>query len=118
MRSFKFNVHGGATIDVDHNSITISVAGVKGWLFQRIKPRTKTIPFDQIVRFDYKQASVTVGYLRIITPDYEEYPSSLYVAEHDPQAFIFPKEDTIVFNELMRELQKMCPNIKRQQLKM
>lgn len=118
MKSFKFNVHGGATVELTDDSITISVVGVKGWIFQRIKSRTKTVPFNEIVRFDYKKANITVGYLRIITPDYEEYPSSLYVAEHDPQAFIFDKDDMHVFTQLMMELQKVTPNIKKQEHKM
>lgn len=118
MTSYKFDVHGGTTIDIGEDAITISVAGVKGWIFQRIKPSTKSIPLQDIVRVDYKKASVTVGYVRFITPDYLDYPSSIYVAEHDPQAFIFQKEDNPKFEQLMFDLKKVLPNVTLQPQKM
>lgn len=118
MSSYQFNINGGTTVELHEDAITISVKGIKGWLFQRVKPRSNTIAFKDIVRIDYKKASITVGYIRVITPDYLEYPSSLYVAEHDPQAFIFEKEDMAIFEQLMTELHKVLPNIPKQPLKM
>lgn len=118
MSSYTFNVHGGTTVELTDDAIKISVVGVKGWIFQRIKPSTNTIQLKDIVRIDYKNASITVGFVRFITPDYLEYPSSLYVAEHDPQAFIFDKDDTQLFEQLMMDLKKALPNVQMQQHKL
>lgn len=118
MGSYTFDVHGGTTVDITNDTVTISVVGVKGWIFQRIKPSTNTIQLKDVVRIDYKKPNITVGFIRFMTPDYLEYPSSVYVAEHDPQAFIFDKADAAKFEQIMMELKKVLPNVSMQEHKL
>ena len=61
MKSFEFKLYGGFTLTFDKETLTIDVKGVKGLFFQRVKPRHKVIPLDQILRIDYKGAGMTIG---------------------------------------------------------
>ena len=113
MKSFEFKLYGGFTLTFDKDTLTIQVNGVKGMFFQRVKPRHKVIPYDQILRVDYKGAGMTVGYVRFITPELIDYPSSMYVAENDENSLIFEKDELEKFNELMDYLHKKLPNVEK-----
>ncbi len=118
MKSFKFKLYGGFTLTFENDTLTIDVNGMKGLIFQRVKPRHKVIPYDQILRIDYKGAGMTVGYVRFITPELVDYPSSIYVAENDENSLIFEKDELQKFNELMDYLHKKLPNVEKQLKKM
>lgn len=112
MNTFHFRLNGGYTITLDEEALTIEVKGKKG-LIKRVKPRTKTIPYDQIIRIDYKKAGITIGYIRFVTPKIDPYPSSLYVAEIDENALIFESDELEQFNLLMQAINKKLPHIKK-----
>ena len=114
MKSFEFKLYGGFTLTFDKETLTIDVKGVKGLFFQRVKPRHKVIPLDQILRIDYKGAGMTVGYVRFITPELVDYPSSMYVAENDENSLIFEKDELENFNVLMDYLHKKLPQVENQ----
>ena len=118
MKTFEFKMQGGTTIEVDKDAITISIKGIKGRFFHRVKPRTKTIPLNEVLRLDYKGAGMTIGYLRVITKELLPYPSSMYVAEHDPNSFIYDKDERQKFSDLMDELNRVLPTVKKDLLKM
>ena len=118
MKSFEFKLYGGFTLTFDKEALTIDVKGMKGLFFQRVKPRHKVIPYDQILRVDYKGAGMTVGYIRFITPELVDYPSSMYVAEHDENSLIFEKDELEKFNELMNYIHKKLPQVEKELKKM
>lgn len=118
MKSFEFKLYGGITITFEKEQMVIDVKGVKGLFFQRIKPRHKIIRYEDIIKIDYKEAGYTVGYIRIITPEIENYPSSQYVAEVDENSIIFEKDEKDNFQELMMYLHKKLPKIEKNQMKM
>ena len=93
MKSFEFKLYGGITITFEKEHMEIDVKGVKGLFFQRVKPRHKAIRYDEIVKVDYKEAGYTIGYIRFVTPEIENYPSSQYVAEVDENSIIFEKDE-------------------------
>lgn len=117
MKTFEFQHHGGITVQLDKEHMTIDVKGKKK-LFKKVKPRTKTIPYSEILRIDYKEGGLNVGYLRVITKEIEEYPSSFYVAQIDENSIIFEKEEMDTFNLLMDALQKKLPSVEKVHKKM
>lgn len=113
MNQFEFKLHGGITVQFEEDKMIIEVKGVKGLFFQRIKPRTVVIPFKDIKKIDYKGAGITIGYIRFITPEIEEFPSSMYVAESCPYSVIFEKDEMETFNKFLKHIQKILPNIEK-----
>lgn len=115
MNTFSFRLFGGYKVTIDQKEVTIDYAGEKLWFITRSKPRTKTTPFSDIMRIDYKESGMSFGYVRIITKENVDYPSSTYVAQHDANAFMLEKDELAKLNEVLDLLRK---HAKVQKLKM
>lgn len=117
MKTFSFKLFGGYNIDIDQKEMKIDYLGEKWWIITKAKPRKKVIPFGEIIRVDYKEAGMTFGYVRLITNENEEYPSSTYVAQHDENAFMVEKDELAKLNEVLGLLKKHNKEIEFSQLK-
>lgn len=117
MKTFSFRLFGGYKVTIGDRDMTIDYNGEKWWFITRAKPRTKTIAFDEIVRVDYKESGMTFGYIRLVTKENEEYASSSYVAQHDPNSFMIEKDEVAKLNEVLDLLKKHCKKIQFDQLK-
>ncbi|MEK4427393.1 hypothetical protein [Solibacillus sp. FSL K6-1523] len=106
MKTFSFKLFGGYNIDIDQKEMKIDYLGEKWWILTKAKPRMKVIPLGEIKRVDYKEAGMKFGYVRLITNENEEYPSSTYVAQHDENAFMVEKDELSNLNEVLDLLKK------------
>ena len=118
MKTFEFNLQGGITVTFGEDALTIKVAGVKGWIFHKLKPYETVIPYEDVLQVDYKGAGITIGYIRFITKPLAAYPSSMYVAQSCPNSIIFEKEEMDTFNALMDEIQRVFPHVPKEVQKM
>ena len=111
MKTYSFKLYGGYKVTLDKTELTIDYLGEK-WLFiVRAKPRQKKIAYEDILRVEYKEAAMTFGYVRVITKENVDYPSSTYVARHDENAFMVEKDEKTPLNEVLDLLKKHCKNI-------
>ncbi|ATP42123.1 hypothetical protein CSE16_20085 [Solibacillus sp. R5-41] len=117
MKTFSFKLFGGYNIYIDQKEMKIEYLGEKWWIITKAKPRTKVIPFEGISRVDYKESGMTFGYVRLITNENIEYPSSSYVAQHDENAFMVEKDELAKLNEVLDLLKKHNKKIEFAHLK-
>lgn len=111
MKTYSFKLYGGYKVTLDKTEITIDYQGEKWWFITRAKPRQKTISYEDILRVEYKESGMTFGYIRLITKENSEYPSSSYVARHDENAFMVEKDEKALLNEILDLLKKYCKKI-------
>ena len=111
MNTYSFRLFGGYKVMIDKAEITINYHGEKWWFITRAKPRQKTIAYEDILRVEYKESGITFGYVRLITKENVDYPSSSYVAQHDENAFMVEKDEKIPLNEVLDLLKKHCKKV-------
>lgn len=117
MKTFSFSLYGGYQVNMDKGEVTIDYKGEKWWFITRAKPRTKTIPIEDILYVDYKESGMTFGYVRLITKENEDFPSSTYVARHDANSFMVEKDELTKLNEILDFLKKNGKKIEFRHLK-
>lgn len=118
MTTFEFSLFGGYTITFEKEQMTIDVKGEKGWFFYRMKPRSKTIRYEDLLFIDYKEPGRAVGYVRFVTDEIKDYPSSQFVAQVDENSFLVERDEKEKYQELMMFVRKKLPNIAMNPLKM
>lgn len=111
MKTYSFKLFGGYKVMLDQTDLTIDYAGEKILFIKKAKPRMKTISYSDILRVEYKESGMTFGYVRLITKENVEYVSSMYVAQHDENAFMVEKDEVGKLNEVLDLLKKKCKNI-------
>lgn len=117
MKTYSFKLYGGYKVTFEKTELTIDYQGEKWWFITRAKPRTKTISYKDVLQVDYKESGMTFGYVRLITKENVDYPSSSYVAQHDENAFMVEKDEINKLNEILDLLKKHCKNIEFNHLK-
>lgn len=111
MKTYSFKLFGGYKVMLDQKDIIIDYAGEKFLFIKKAKPRKKAIPYQEILRVDYKEAGMTFGYVRLITEHNAPYVSSSYVAQHDENSWMVEKDEIGKLNEVLDLLKKQCKNI-------
>lgn len=119
METFEIQANGGYTVTVTDDELIIECKGVKSfWIFYHVKPRVQHLKLDDLIRIDTKAPGMRPGYARFITPAILEYPSSSYVAVHDPNSIMLEEEDEKTFEQLYKVLRKRVKKITREPQKM
>lgn len=119
METFEFQGNGGYTVTLTEDELVIECKGVKSfWIFYHVKPRVQRIALQELIRVDTKAPGMRPGYARFITKELLEYPSSSYVAVHDPNSVMLEKEDEKAFERLYKLLRKSAKHVTRENQKM
>lgn len=117
MKTYSFKLFGGYKVTLDKTDLTIDYAGENFLFIKKAKPRTKTIPYGDILRVEYKEAGMTFGYVRLITTENAPYVSSTSVAKIDENAWMVERDEERFLNDVLELLRKQCKNIQFAKMK-